>query len=330
MALSQEQYDGLMRQYSETRLRHERELSERKRRIAARIPAYNELDHIVPAEGVSRLRQLLASKNEAVASEAADMPAFAAGLHERAAQIKAGKRALLKQYGYPEDYLDPIYDCPACRDTGYISDGKCRCLLQKEADILYHQSHLKEIVKSENFSALSEEFYQGEDLGRFRKTVEGCRRFVNEFGNTYINLYFYGTVGTGKSFLSACVADSLLKQGHSVLYFSAASLFDRLAALSFGKQVHEELEHFTHELYHCDLLIIDDLGTELTNAFVAASLFTCLNERQLNRKSVVISTNLSLAELQSRYSDRVFSRIANYFELYKLTGPDIRVLKRRK
>jgi DNA replication protein DnaC len=136
-------------------------------------------------------------------------------------------------------------------------------------------------------------------------------------------------VGTGKSFLSICIAKEVLESGHSVLYFSAAALFDKLSMYSFDVRVKDELRSFTNDLYTCDLLIIDDLGTELTNQFISAQLFTCLNERHLGRKSTVISTNLSLKEMQARYSDRVFSRITNDYELYKLTGSDIRVLKRR-
>ena len=150
-----------------------------------------------------------------------------------------------------------------------------------------------------------------------------------EFDEVYRNLYLYGTVGTGKSFLSVCIARELLESGHSVLYFSAAALFDRLSMYSFDPKVREELRSFTSDLYGCDLLIIDDLGTELTSQFISAQLFTCLNERHLSRKSTVISTNLSLKEMQARYSDRVFSRITNDYDLYKLTGNDIRVLKRR-
>ena len=136
-------------------------------------------------------------------------------------------------------------------------------------------------------------------------------------------------MGTGKTMLSVCVAKALLEAGRSVLYFSASSLFDRLADSTFGSSSRDDLREFTSDLYGCDLLIIDDLGTEFTNAFVASQLFTCISERDLNRKPTIISTNLSLRELQARYSDRVFSRITSSYEICKLTGRDIRLQKRR-
>ena len=130
--------------------------------------------------------------------------------------------------------------------------------------------------------------------------------------------------------LSVCAARALIEKGRSVLYFSASSLFDRLADCTFGSGSRDTLREFTADLYSCDLLIIDDLGTEFTNAFVASQLFTCISERELNRHSTIISTNLALKEMQARYSDRVFSRIMSTYEICKLTGKDIRLQRRRR
>ena len=185
------------------------------------------------------------------------------------------------------------------------------------------------MIASENFSNLSYEYYQGEDLAHFRKCVDVCHNFVQNFKQDYHNLFFYGTVGTGKSFLSGCIASELLQSGHSVIYFSASGLFDTLARYTFDTRAKEALSGFYEDIYNCDLLIIDDLGTEMTNTFVASQLFSCLNERHLRQKATIISTNLSLEELRDRYSDRVFSRITSHYDLCKLTGPDIRMCKKR-
>ena len=142
-------------------------------------------------------------------------------------------------------------------------------------------------------------------------------------------MFFYGTVGTGKSFLSGCIAKELLQQGCSVIYFSSSGLFETLARYSFDFREKEALYGFCEDLYGCDLLIIDDLGTEVTNNFVTSQLFACLNERNLRRKSSIISTNLNLSELRDRYSDRIFSRITSNYSLCKLTGPDIRICRKR-
>jgi DNA replication protein DnaC len=155
------------------------------------------------------------------------------------------------------------------------------------------------------------------------------RQFIKEFDSVRRNLYFYGTVGTGKSFLSVCIARDLIESGHSVIYFSASDLFDRISEYSFDYKSREQLSRLYDDLYGCDLLIIDDLGTEMTNVFVTSQLFACINERHLREKATIISTNLSLSELQGRYSDRVFSRVSSLYDIYRFTGMDIRIQKAR-
>lgn len=323
MSLTREQYDEIMRGYM-LRQSRSRQLSQQRRdEIFAKIPEFRDLSGSVSGIAAGYLRARLGEKG-------AGRSVSPLSVRSELDQISEQKKRLLREHGYPEDYLDEKYECPLCRDTGYIGNQKCRCFRRREIELLYSQSHLQELVKEQNFDNLSESYYKGEDLQRFRVASAACRRMAEEFDRTFRNIYLYGTVGTGKSFLSVCIARELLESGHSVLYFSAAALFDKLSQYSFDVKTKEELRGFTSDLYHCDLLIIDDLGTELTNQFISSQLFTCLNERFLNRRSTVISTNLSLRELQSRYSDRVFSRITNHYELYKLTGNDIRLLKLRQ
>ena len=243
--------------------------------------------------------------------------------------IKEQKYLALVRAGFPSDYLEPVYDCPQCKDTGYIGSEKCHCFRQTMVNLLYEQSNLKNLLQTDNFDNLSYNYYQGDDLLRFKNAVETCKNFVKNFNSDYHNLFFYGTVGTGKSFLSGCVAKALIEKGNLVIYFSALSLFERLSKNSFDFKAKEEFNLLLDDIYNCDLLIIDDLGTELTNAFVSSQLFGLLNERHLRKKATVISTNLSLEELRDRYSDRIFSRITSHFEVCKLTGPDIRMYKKR-
>ena len=323
MSLTREQYDEIMRGYMQKQNRRRQEALQRRDEVYAKIPEFRQLSDKVSEVAVDYLHTRLGEKRK-------DHSATPIFVRPELSRIAERKKQLLVSHGFPEDYLTVSPECPLCNDTGFIDGRKCRCFKQKEIDILYNNSHLKELVREQNFDILTECYYHGEDLKRFRVASSACRRMAAEFDKVYRNLYLYGTVGTGKSFLSICVAKELLETGHSVLYFSAAALFDKLSMYSFDAKTKEELRNFTADLYGCDLLIIDDLGTELTNQFISAQLFTCLNERHLNRKSTVISTNLSLAEMQARYSDRVFSRITNDYELYKLTGSDIRVLKRRQ
>ncbi|MGO5206772.1 ATP-binding protein [Bacillota bacterium LCP21S3_F9] len=318
MSLSKEEYDKLMMEYAGKRDAHRRELSLRKSRVYARIPEYQELDRQIPDLSYAALEEKLSGKEASFS------------LKERLSSIAAEKARLLKEAGFPADYLQPHYDCPDCRDTGYIDSRKCHCLRQKEIRILYQQSHLDRLLQDNRFDLMSASYYQGTDLGRFKKAVQACRKFLKDFNSDYENLFFYGTVGTGKSFLSICTAGELLKEGHSVLYFSSSSLFDTISSCIFRQDNKAEYHSFLEDLYGCEVLVIDDLGTEMTNNFVAAQLFSLLNERDLRRRATIISTNLSLPELRDRYSDRIFSRITSSYTILKLTGPDIRVARKMR
>ena len=323
MALTNSQYEAIRKKYERRRDVHRSLGRSRQEEVYAAIPEFQQLAESVSTLSVASARRMLEGDDDAL-----DV------LHRQLTEIASRQKQLLIQNGFPADYLDPDYDCPDCRDTGYIltEDGmrrKCHCFRQQEISILYAQSNIQEQIARENFSSLSYDYYQGEDLRRFETAVQICKKFVQSFKKDYRNLFFYGTVGTGKSFLSGCIAQELLQQGHSVIYFSAPGLFDTLARYSFDAKSKEALHDLYEDFYNCDLLIIDDLGTEITNSFVTSQLFSCLNERYLRGRATLISTNLSLEELRDRYSDRIFSRITSSFTLCKLTGPDIRILKKR-
>lgn len=323
MALTNSQYETIIKGYEHTRDRNRSLLDARREEVYDTVPGFRELADSVSSLSVAEARLMLEGDDEAPAR-----------LHRRLAEIASRQKELLLRYGFPADYLEPVYDCPDCRDTGYLMtpEGlrqKCRCFRQQEISVLYAQSNIQNMIAKENFSTLSCRYYQGDDLRRFEAAVQICKNFVRTFRTDYQNLFFYGTVGTGKSFLSGCIAKELLQNGHSVLYFSAPGLFDTLARYSFDARSKESLHDLYEDFYGCDLLIIDDLGTEVTNSFVTSQLFSCLNERYLRTRSTLISTNLSLEELRDRYSDRIFSRITSSFTLCKLTGPDIRILKKR-
>lgn len=323
MALSNSQYKSIIRDYEHTMDVNRALSAGRREEVYAAIPGFRELAESVSGLSVASARRMLEGDDHALEQ-----------LHQELASIAARQKQLLKEHGFPSGYLEPLYACPDCQDTGYVvtPDGlkeKCRCFRQKEIRILYAQSNIQNMIGQENFSTLSYDYYEGSDLKRFQAAVNLSRDFIRTFGEEYRNLFFYGTVGTGKSFLSGCIARELLQSGHSVIYFSASGLFDILAHYSFDFKSREALRDFYEDFYNCDLLIIDDLGTEITNSFVTSQLFSCLNERHLRNRATLISTNLSLEELRDRYSDRIFSRITSSFTLCKLTGPDIRILKKR-
>jgi DNA replication protein DnaC len=252
-------------------------------------------------------------------------------MNEDIAKLEARKKQLLCENGFPEDYLEEKYVCPDCRDTGY-TDGrqKCHCLRQAILRFLYRQSNIEDVLKRENFNTLSYDYYTDTECERMKGIIDVCRRFADEFGKRYENILLYGNVGVGKTFLTNCMAKEIIDQGHSVIYFTSMRLFDTLSRELFSYNYDEDRSwDLQNDIFTCDLLIIDDLGTENVNAFVASRLFDILNERDLRRKSTIISTNLPFEELGSRYTERNISRIFGNYKVLNPVAGDIRMKKKR-
>ena len=319
MPLTNTQYESIMREYEEKQSISRHELESRKSEIRKKIPEYFEI--------ISKETSLYVQKSELMLS---DMTTEVMSVSEELELLHAQKKKLLRNSGYPEDYLVMHYFCKDCKDTGFINGEKCHCFKQKAVSLLYEQSGIEELLSTENFDSLSYEYYMGEDLEHFKNAVQTCKTFVRNFNSDYRNLFLYGNAGVGKSFLSCCVAKELIEKGNLIIYFSAVRLFAELSKATFMRKNGDDTSYLRDDLYESDLLIIDDLGTELTNAFTSTEFFSLLNERHLRKKSTVISTNLSMEDFRERYSDRIFSRIASYYELLRLSGPDIRVTKKRQ
>jgi len=325
MALTNSQYDQMMRAYEQRQLDNEYQLRMRFQKAYSLIPELKEADHAISSLSVKKARQLLEGDRGALSS-----------LKEELDSLILKKRRLLENSGLPPDYLELCYTCPDCKDTGYIGDKKCHCFKKAEVELLYEQSNLKEILKEENFSTFSLDYYSPSHIdpltGRsalesVQTALKVCHSFADTFSRKFENILLYGDTGVGKTFLTHCIAKELIDTAFSVVYFTAAQLFDIFAENTFGKRDGQASDIQEH-IYGCDLLIIDDLGTELPNSFTVSQLFICLNERILRQKATIISTNLALEDIQSIYSERTFSRISSNYTILRLTGDDIRIQKK--
>ena len=322
MPLQNYQYDTIMREYSRRQNENRRILEEHQKEAYSRFPRLREIDQEVASLSAEKVRSLLSGNGTGTED-----------LRTSIAALALERRAILTDNGYAPDYLELPYTCPICQDTGYVESRKCSCFKKAEIELLYTQSNLAEILKKENFEHFSFDYYsdtiKNEATGltareTARRAYDMAQGFVRGFDKNFENLFLYGDTGVGKTFLSHCIAHELLKSAHCVLYFSAFDLFDLLAGNTFSKKDKSTEDEL---IYDCDLLIIDDLGTELTNSFVSSQLFLCINERIMRRKSTIISTNLKLENFSETYSERTFSRIASNYQMVKLIGKDIRIQK---
>lgn len=328
MSLSNSQYDAIMRTYQQQQLSDRHEQEARMAEIYEKIPAVKELDNSISSGAVACARRLL--DGDAGALKA---------LKDEIADLREQKSILLRAKGYPPDYMEMRYKCPDCMDTGYKDGRKCHCFRQAEMRYLYAQSNIEELVALENFSTFSFAFFDDTAvlpvLGRtvrqyMRQVVETCRRFADNFAQEGGNLLFTGPTGVGKTFLTNCIAKELIDQYYSVIYLSANDLFEVFSRNRFDYQTEEEIKGMYQYILDCDLLIIDDLGTELNNSFTSSQLFYCINERLNSSKSTIISTNHPVNELRDRYTERVTSRLISKYTVIPLYGDDIRLRKKAK
>lgn len=326
MQLLNEQFNSIYSEYNEIQLRNNRLLLERQKEVYAAIPELEELDQMIAEISVNAARAALDGSRGKVER-----------LENDIAVISKEKLALLTRNGFPEDYLQLVYQCPDCQDTGYIEGRKCHCFKKRIVEYLYEQSNLQDVLETENFSHFSEDFYPDdyveESTGltprdNIRKIYKTALFFSKNFDKNHDNLLLYGNTGVGKTFLSHCIAKEALEQSHTVVYLTSPGLFDILEKNKFDKDL-SSVEKSTTVSYilDCDLLIIDDLGTELNNSFTSSQLYQLIDSRLVRKKSTIISTNLSFDDLREQYSERIFSRLTSGYTLLKVTGDDIRLKK---
>jgi len=314
----------IMEEYEKLQNEAKTRQKERIEKVYSKIPRIKEIDEEIKKLGISMAMAVVGGEQaEKIIQET----------KEKITNLKIEKGELLSFYKIPLDYMEIKYKCEKCKDTGFIGSEKCSCFKQKLIDKLYQQSNLKEILKRENFDTFdinlySTEIYPGEATSP-RKNMEriftDCLNFVQNFDNKDRSLFFYGGSGLGKTFLSHCIAKDLLDMGKVVIYQTAPDLINIVKNSRFDENSQREV---IEDILDCDLLIIDDLGTEPNSTGLSQlELFNILNARLLKNKKMIISTNLPLEDFDSIYAERIKSRIFGSFDVYKFFGDDIRIKK---
>lgn len=328
MGLSNTLYRDIMFHYDQTRMKNQRILDKRHEALYREIPELSQVQKEILELSLKHAKEgLLHPENDAQAETQ---------YQEKRHELLCKKAELLQQHGYAPDYLNAIYDCKDCQDTGYIDGVPCHCLRQAKTLALYQNSNLMQVLETENFDTFNEHYYNDNEENanlhltprqNILRVREMCQDFIHHFDESYDNLIFYGPTGVGKSFLTHCIAKQLLDTSHSVLYLTSLQLFDILEKNKFNKEDTWTSNEQISYMLGSDLLIIDDLGTELVNSFTASQLFYLIEERHMQQRSTIISTNLSFQELRERYSERIFSRFTGYYNFLMIIGDDIRLQK---
>ena len=291
----------------------------------ARLPRLRQIDR--------QLRQTMALAAQAVFADGGDVKAAMEEVKQANLALQKERETLIALH-FEEGYLDDSPICDHCGGSGYIGSQMCECLQE-----LCRQEQKKELTLlsggKESFSQFRLDYYPDRYDSKYgaspraimERNFQNCRRYATTFTPNSGNLLFVGGTGLGKTFLSACVARAVADRGYSVMYETAGHLFAKLEQAKFSGS--EEARKEAGKLNQCDLLILDDLGTEMPGQFVTAALYSLLNDRLLENKPMVISTNLNLEELGRRYSPQIASRLQGSFQMLTFVGDDIRVMKNR-
>ena len=304
------------------------EESRRQTEVYAALPEVRELD--------MRIRGIM---TELVALALGRAKRSAEEMERESLALQAERARLLRRHGYDEHYLDELVSCPLCRDTGFLLDGKpCQCLLR-----LYNAEQTRELSPllkngQESFESFRSGYYPTEPMTpgapvprmQMERIFRFCRNYAENFTPGCGNLLFTGAPGLGKTFLSAAIAREVAAKGYSVAYDTAITLLTIFEQEKFSRSEEEQQDAASRvrQLKGCDLLILDDLGTELPSAFTQSALYTLLDGRIRAGKCTIISTNLDKDDIRERYGPALASRLEGEYRFLRFTGKDIRALKK--
>ena len=319
-----------IQRFEEDRRRREERFQERRENIFRRQPRLREID----GELRATMSRILAS----ALRRGSDPRTAIEALKKQNLGLQEERAMLLDQLGLPADCLEEKPACPLCGDTGYRDGGMCRCLRTYCAREQQRELSRMLDLGGQSFETFSLEWYsEAEDpaLGVSPREnmdwiCKTCKRWAAAFGPGSGSLLLTGDPGLGKTFLSAAIAREVSGDGWSVVYDTAVHIFDRFEARKFGRESGEEVESDVERVLDCDLLILDDLGTEMTTPFVQSALYTIVNSRIMDRRSTILSTNLRLEELSRRYTPQTASRIEGEYQVLPFFGEDIRRLKKER
>ena len=328
-------YDGkimrlALQEFEKDKNKREAEFEARRERIFQRQPRLRQIE----AELRATMSRII---TEALRRGTDPHPAIEK-LRDENLNLQSEKRELLARMGLPPDCLEEKPACPLCGDTGYRNGRVCRCLRQ-----YYSREQQKDLSRmldlgSQSFDTFELDWYSSQILPGQTKSArrqmedtvyENCVDFAHQFGRRPRNLLLFGAPGLGKTHLSAAIAREVSEKGFSVVYDTAAHVFGRFETQKFGRE-DEDAEADVERIMNCDLLILDDLGTEMTTAFVQSALYQIINTRLMEKHSTIINTNLTPDKLAQRYTPQIASRIEGEYQLLAFVGEDIRKLKRKR
>lgn len=322
MGYNKENY-AKIRQIYQDKSRLASEAAERRcAELYANHPELRKIDSALSETGV-RILQESAKGREGLEERIA-------ALRDNNMELQAARRAYLESVGYPADYTDVKYECDRCRDTGFDGVGMCDCMRRALVLAGYESSGIGKLIATQSFDSFNLDYYDGSAQERtaMGSVLDSCKKFANNFdGSGRSNMLFFGATGLGKTHLSTAVSKAVIDKGYDVVYDTAQNILSDFEYERFVRGYGDTSESKTKKYFECDLLIVDDLGTETANQFTAGCIYNLINTRINNSKSMVISTNLTSKDIRQNYNERIHSRLFGNFLPLHFVGKDIRMKK---
>lgn len=298
----------------------QRERNERREKIYKAVPKIEEIDRQINIFGAE------AAKNAALNPDK-EFDIYM-NLKSKTAVLTAQKEQMLEENGFSADMLKIHYSCEKCKDTGFVDGKMCICFSQRLMDLAYNSSGIAQMgSEGGSFEDFRIEYYPPQYMEQMQAVYNAALKFAENMGKESQNMIFYGNTGLGKTFLCTAIAKEAVKKGFTVMYVTSPQLFKTIEDERFGREEYEEEGGYMRDIMEADLMIIDDLGTEFATSFTSSELFNIINSRILEKKPVIISTNLSLNDIKEKYGERISSRIIGGYGIYKFEGEDIRFKK---
>lgn len=296
-----------------------------KQRLYEKIPRLFEIERELAETGIRAAREILVSNGNT--EEKIEK------LRAQNLSLQAERAELLVSNGYPKGILEVNYFCPKCRDTGYIGDTICECLRALLREEACKQANAGSPLPLFTFDTFDLSYYPDSPDGKFdfnvrwhmEKVLNHCKSYAFDFKHADMSLLLLGKTGLGKTHLALSIANAVIEQGYGVVYDTAQNIFMKIEDENFGRSE----KKYTFSVFDCDLLILDELS-DYASPFAVNTLYNLINTRMLRHRPMIVSTNLSEKELESRYGERIFSRLIGEFKLLKFFGGDIRQLKLRR
>ena len=321
MAYNQANYTRIRKEY-ETKYLRAREAADLRRSEALfAIPELEEIDRALAGTGLDIMN---------AAMQGGDLDAKIAEVRRENEALQQRKRQLLVAAGYPADYTEIKYECPICRDEGFYEFKICTCMKKKLVEAAYESSGMAHLLRTQSFENFDLRYYAEDPrtAAHMKRVLDIVKAYAENFDPaTPANMIFMGGTGLGKTHLSTSVARTVIDKGHDVFYAGAITLISDFEVQRYGNSAGGETGLGTTQYFDADLLIIDDLGTEVINQFTATVLYNVINTRLSRKKSTIINTNFSQDELRQKYADRITSRLFGEYRVIPFVGKDVRMGK---